>query len=225
MFHLIPSIIQLISIQLSKTCSIFLSSVILLSFANSFASQPEWILSGTFISTSHSHAMFVDTYGDELLLERGDEIQGCNLVDVLKDSAKIRCNDNDYLLLIRSSVGDVLLQAKHEKLQTQNQTVFISKTEISDYVKQKQRFVSEIGFLPLVEGEQVVGYTLSKIKPDTQAAELGLYNGDVVKSVNGVPATESDLFMQAVHDLADSSEITLEVDRYGKLMAYTYILE
>ena len=119
--------------------------------------------------------MFVDTNGDELLLERGDEIQGCNLVEVLKDSAKIRCNDNDYLLLIRSSVGDVLLQAKHEKLQTQNQTVFISKTEISDYVKQKQRFVSEIGFLPLVEGEKVVGYTLSKIKPDTQAAELGLY--------------------------------------------------
>ena len=77
----------------------------------------------------------------------------------------------------------------------------------------------------LVEGEQVVGFRLSKIKPDTKAASFGLYNGDVIKSVNGVSAVESELFMQTVRELADPSEITLEIDRYGRLITYTYILE
>ncbi len=199
--------------------------MILFVASSSHASQPEWTLSGTFISASQSHAMFVDESGDELLLEHGDDIQGCTLVDVLKDSATLNCDDNEYSLLIRSSVGDVLMQAEYERMQSQKQTVFLSKSELSEYVQEKQRLVTEIGFLPLVEGEQVIGYKLSKIKPDTKAAKLGLYNGDVVKTINGVSATESDLFMQTVSELGDSTEITLEVDRYGKLMAYTYILE
>ena len=189
------------------------------------ANQPDWVLSGTFLNEDRAHAMFVDQNGDELLLEMGDDIQGCFLVDVLKNSAKISCKSKEYNLSIRSSVGDILLQAEFEQSQIHKQTVVLSKSEITNYLNEKQRLVSEIGILPVVEDEQVVGFTLSKIKPDTKAASLGLYNGDVIKPVNGVSATESERFMQTVRELSGSSEITLEVDRYGKSLAYTYVLE
>ncbi len=225
MFHRLTSIIQLTFILLKKVCSILFLSIFLSIFSYSLASQPDWVLSGTFLNDDIGYAMFVDENGDELLLELGDDIQGCNLIDVLKDSAKIRCKDKDYSLLIRSSIGDILLQAEFAQSQVQKQTVVLSKAELTDYLQEKQRLVTEIGFLPLVEDEQVVGFTLSKIKPDTKAASLGLYNGDVIKSVNGVSAVEQERFMQTVHELSEASEITLEVDRYGKMMAYTYILE
>ncbi|MEM7401309.1 MAG: hypothetical protein AAF304_05105, partial [Pseudomonadota bacterium] len=218
MFHRLTSIIQLTFIQLRKACSILLLGIFLSTFTYTLASQPDWVLSGTFLNNEHAHAMFVDENGDELLLELGDDIQGCNLINVLKNSAAIRCKDKDYSLLIRSSVGDILMQAEFEQSQVQKHTVVLSKAEVGDYIVDKQRLVTEIGFLPLVENDQVVGFTLSKIKPDTKAASLGLYNGDVIKSVNGVSAAEQERFMQTVHELSEASEFTLEVDRYGKMM-------
>jgi len=198
--------------------------ILILISTPSFALQPDWVLSGTFLSAENAHAMFVDQEGDELLLELGDVIEGCDLVDVLQGSAKLKCSGKEYTLHLRNSVGDILLQAEYEKSLQNRETIHLSKADVKEYVKERQRLVSEIGFLPLVEGDKVVGFTLSKIQPDTKAASLGLFNGDVIKAVNGVSAADP-AFMQTVEALSEVPEVTIEVDRYGQLLAYTYILE
>lgn len=225
MFHLSYSIIRLISIRFKHTWPTFsLLAIFVLLTSLSYANQPDWVLSGTFLGEDNTHAMFVDKNGDELLLELGDDIQGCDLLKVLQDSAKLKCNEKEYILYLRSSVGDILLQAEYEKSLENRETITLSKTEVADYVKEKQRLVSEIGFLPLLEDEQVVGFTLSKIQPDSKAASLGLYNGDVIKVVNDVSASDPE-FLQTVQELSDVPEVTIQVDRNGRMMAYTYILE
>jgi len=225
MFHLSYSIIRLISILFKQTWPTFsLLAIFVLLTSLSYANQPDWVLSGTFLGEDNAHAMFVDGNGDELLLELGDDIQGCDLLRVLQDSAKLKCNEKEYILYLRSSVGDILLQAEYEKSLENRETITLSKTEVADYVKEKQRLVSEIGFLPLLEDEQVVGFTLSKIQPDSKAASLGLYNGDVIKVVNDVSASDPE-FLQTVQELSDVPEVTIQVDRNGRMMAYTYILE
>jgi len=225
MFHRLTSIIRLISI-LSKHSwpTSTLLAIFVLATPITFASQPDWILSGTFLNSENAHAMFVDENGDELLLELGDAIQGCDLVDVLNDSAKLQCSDNVYFLELRHSVGDILLQAKYEKSLAEKKVVVLSKNEVSDYISDRQKLVSEISFLPLIEDEKVVGFTLSKIQQDTKAASLGLYNGDVVRSVNGVSAADPE-FMEKLQELSEIPEVTVEIDRYGQSMAYTYVLE
>lgn len=226
MFHLSISTIQLISTQRKYIHTAFFA-LVASAFVSSFshASQPDWVLSGTVLNSDNAHAMFVEVNGDEILVELGDVIQGCHLMDVFDDSAKLRCKGNDYTLQLRSSVGDILLQAEYESSLQQKETIVLSKEEVNTYIKEKQRLVSEIGFLPLIEGQQIVGFTLSKIRPETKAASLGLHNGDIIKSVNGVPASQSDQFMQTVQTLAEVPKVTIEVDRYGQLMAYTYIIE
>ena len=192
--------------------------------ARQYANQPDWVLSGTFLNAENAHAMFVDENGDELLLELGDAIQGCDLVEVLNDSAKLQCDRNEYILDLRHSVGDILLQVAHEKSLAEKEVVVLSKSKVSDYLNERQKLVSEISFLPVIEDKQVVGFALSKIQPDTKAASLGLYNGDIIKSVNGVSAADPE-FMQTVQDLSDIPEVTVEIDRYGQSKAYTYIVE
>jgi len=225
MFRFSTLIIRLISI-LFKQLRLTLTTLAMLVCLTtpSLAKQPEWVLSGTFLSAKNAHAMFVDGAGDELLLQLGDDIQGCDLVDVLQGSAKLNCSGYEYTLHLRSSVGDILLQAEFEKSLENKETVRLSKADVEDYVKERQRLVSEIGFLPLIKDDKVVGYTLSKIQPDTKAASLGLYNGDIIKSVNGISAGDEQ-FMEAVESLSNAPEITIQVDRYGQSMAYTYILE
>ncbi|MGH1538631.1 MAG: PDZ domain-containing protein, partial [Gammaproteobacteria bacterium] len=185
---------------------------------------PDWTLSGTFLDAENAHAMFVDENGDELLLELDDDIQGCDLVEVLQDFAKLKCKGKIYSMQLRSSVGDIILQAEFEQSLENSETIVLSKTEVSDYINEKQKLVSEIGFLPVMEDERVVGFSLSKIKPDTKAATLGLYNGDVVTAVNGVPAADPE-FMQTVQALSNAPEVSIQIDRNGQIMAYTYILD
>jgi|GEM_PF-2505085 len=225
MFHLSSLITRLISTLYKliwSTCSVLAFSVFVISF--SYASQPDWVLSGTFLDEENAHAMFVDKNGDQLLLELGEGIQGCELLGVLQSSAKLQCKDKEYVLYLRSSVGDILLQAEHEKSLENREIIVLSKSDVTDYVNNKQRLVSEIGFLPLIEDEQVIGFTLSKIQPDTKASSLGLYNGDVIKTVNDVSASDPD-FLQTVQELSDVSEVTIQVERNGQLMAYTYTIE
>jgi general secretion pathway protein C len=225
MFHHSISIIRLISIQFKHVWPTFyLLAIFVFLTSSTHASQPNWILSGTFLNAENAHAMFVDENGDELLLEQGDAIQGCSLLDVLNDFAKLQCSGSQYSLDLRHSVGEILLQVEHEKSLAEKEVVVLSKNELSNYLSERQKLVSEISFLPVIEDEKVVGFTLSKIRPDTKAASLGLYNGDVIKSVNGVSAADPE-FMQTVQDLSDIPEVTVEIDRYGQSMAYTYIIE
>jgi general secretion pathway protein C len=225
MFHLIHSIIRLIFILYkSKRPAILTLAFSLFLSTNTFAKQPDWVLSGTFLDESNAHAMFVEDGGDELLLELGDNIQGCTLLGVLHDSAKLYCENKEYILYLRNSVGDLVLQAQYEEALTNSKTIVLSKSELTDYVKQKQKLVSEIGFLPVLEDEKVTGFELSKIRPDTKAASLGLYNGDVIKVVNNVPASDPE-FIQRIQELSEVPEVTIQIDRNGRLMAYTYILD
>jgi type II secretion system protein C len=225
MFHHSILITRLIFTKFKLKWSVLsIPAIFFLSSFNLYASQPDWILSGTFLNAENAHAMFVDENGDELLLELGDDIRGCDLVDVLNDSAKLQCSGSEYTLDLRHSVGDILLQVEFEKSFSEKEVVVLSKDEISEYVSESQKLVSEISFLPLIENEKVVGFTLSKIQPDTKAASLGLYNGDVIKSVNGVSAADPE-FMKTVQELSGILEVTVEIDRYGQSMAYTYILE
>lgn len=226
MFHHLPSITPLTSILSNREWPAIALLVVISFFVSfAYASQQNWTLSGTFLGDSHAHAMFVDAHGNEQLLALGEKIQGCELIDVLRGSAKVNCGGNVHTLHLRNSVGDLVLQAHHSQDIPQQQLITLSRDEVLDYVKARQRLVSEIGFLPLVEDQQVIGFTLSKIRPNTRAAALGLFNGDIIKSINGVSASDPSQFLQTFNELSMAPEVSIEVDRFGQTFAYTYILK
>ena len=189
------------------------------------AAQQDWTLSGTILADEYSQAMFINENGVEVLLTLGDKIQGCQLMNVHRDSAKLRCDDQTHTLLLRHSIGDLSYDTSHTQQAAKQKIIALSKNELKDYIKQKQRVASEIGFLPLLEGDKVVGFTVSKVRPNTAVSALSLYNGDVITSINGVLASDTSQFLHAISELAMSPQVTIEVDRYGQRHAYTYILE
>ncbi len=192
---------------------------------NVSAQENDWELSGTFVGSKISHAMFVDTQGNDVLVKLGDYIENCKLVDVLNGSVKLRCNSSEVTLLLRNSVGDLTNPTRYENLVTNQKSISLSRKEISKFVKNKQRLVSEFEFLPIHNEQKIIGYELSRIHPNSQVAQLGLHNGDIVTSINGIPASDTLQFMHGLNELKDLSNITVQVDRYGQIYAYTYLLE
>jgi len=189
------------------------------------ASQAEWILSGTFVSDSNAHAMFIDEHEAEMVLALGEKIRGCKLIDVLQGSAKLSCGEKLHTLHLRNSIGEAIYPENQVLNSTQQQMITLSRESVLDYIKERQLLVSEIGLIPYVEDQQVIGFEVSKVRPFSKISALGLYNGDIITSVNGVPASQPSQFLQTVRELRTSPEVFIEVDRYGQTIAYTYILD
>ncbi len=219
--------IRSISIQFK---AIYKLAILLLVYISCFTSaayadQDEWQLSGIFLSDFQEQAMFIDSRGIERLVNVGESIQDCELISLHKESADLLCEEQLYTLSLRNSLGDLSFNNSNVSQEIKQQTVILSKKELKDFVKQRQRLVSEISFLPVVNEEKIIGFSVSKIKPNSTVAELGLFNGDVIIAINGVSASDINEFLYTVNKLNSATQVSVEIDRYGANYAYTYVLE
>ena len=224
MFLLLLSHIQSTFIR-SKIIWSAISLLTIYCLTGLLSANDEWVLSGTYINGEHQQAMFVDGDGNELLLVNGEALQGCKLVEVYPESAMLACNDVFHRIHLRNSVGEIFKPTRLKYSVKKEKYFSISKQATQDLFTQRQRLVTEISFTPIVEDDQMIGVTVSKIRPNTQAAKLGLNNGDIIKSVNGVSASQPEEFFQAIKQLGDLSQVSLEINRYGQVLSHTYVLE
>lgn len=59
------------------------------------------------------------------------------------------------------------------------------------------------------------GYKIYGIRPESLPRALGFKNGDLLKSVNGLPLTSMDQSMAAYVKLRRSDRLVLEIERKG----------
>jgi len=75
---------------------------------------------------------------------------------------------------------------------------------------------SGVRVVPYFEGGKPLGFKLYGIKPETEVAKLGLKNGDVVKSVNGIELQSPGSVFGAYGRLRHESEFTVALLREGR---------
>lgn len=78
--------------------------------------------------------------------------------------------------------------------------------------------------MPLVRNGQVQGMRLYAVRPNSAFSKLGLRNGDVLKSVNGIELNSSDpdKLLEAYTRLRTASNLRLAVDRRGETVELSY---
>lgn len=62
------------------------------------------------------------------------------------------------------------------------------------------------------------GMRISDAVPGSRYAELGLRQGDVLVSVNGIELADAKMAVQAFNALRDASSIVMRVNRQGKII-------
>ena len=212
---------------LSKTVWVWqvIHLLLIYSLSSPLFAYGEWTLSGTYINGTQQHAIFVDNLGNEMRWENGEVIQGCKLIEVLPESATLNCEEGLYNIPLRQSVGEVYQPEYQTKFASSERFINISKQDTKELFAQQQRLVSEISFLPKVEDDHIVGLSVSKIRPNSQAAQLGLHNGDVIQSINGVSAASHEEFIHTINQLGEMPQVSIQIDRFGELLNYTYIFK
>ena len=75
--------------------------------------------------------------------------------------------------------------------------------------------------VPYFEAGQAVGFKLYAIRPDSFFASCGLENGDVVRTLNGLPLNSPDKALEAYSQMRSATHLDVAIDRAGQPQAIT----
>lgn len=168
-----------------------------------------------------SHAVFETDDKRQLIVDLGQEIEGCVLVAVGARQVRMDCAAGEVSLVLRSK-----LRAARQDLPSAPARYEISlpRADFERAVGDRQRLVSQISLEPSVNDGYLEGYRVAWLLPGGDFHRLGLQDGDVILSLNGVAASNPGTFMQTINALRGQPNFDLLVERGGQPQAYSYTL-
>jgi general secretion pathway protein C len=80
-------------------------------------------------------------------------------------------------------------------------------------------------FVPELRGGKPVGFRILAVRPDGPVASIGLQNGDIVSSLNGLEISSPERSLEAYSKLKSASHLTLALERSGKKVTQDYTIQ
>jgi len=109
--------------------------------------------------------------------------------------------------------------------QTAADNYVLDREQVTDMISNINQFMTQLRVRPHFVQGKPAGYLVTDIKKGSLIEQIGLKNGDVLKSVNGTPITKPDQAFAAYQQLLDESQITLELQRGRRSQVITYELK
>ncbi len=100
----------------------------------------------------------------------------------------------------------------------------ISRDDVMQNVQNMSQFLTQLRVRPHFQNGQPSGFLVSNIRQGSFVSQLGLRNGDIIKSVNGQSMDRPDQLFQAYQQLQDENMIQLEVERKGQRETFSYTI-
>jgi type II secretion system protein C len=173
-------------------------------------------------SADPSHAVFETADGRQLIVEAGQEIDGCTLTKVGPRRAIMDCAEGLVSLTLRS---DLRSRLAPPEVQDAIYQITLPRETFALALDDRRRIASQASLEPEVRDGWMYGYRVNWLAPGGDFQRLGLREGDVVISLNGTPASAPGPFMQAVNGLRGQAAFQFTVERSGRLIAYSYLLD
>ena len=101
----------------------------------------------------------------------------------------------------------------------------IPRASLDHTVNNLAQSLTQIRAIPNVQNGKTSGFALSEIEPGSIFDEMGLEEGDVLRSVNGQPMNDPALAMQMMNSLRSASQVTIVVLRDGEPTTITYQIQ
>ncbi|MGE0206592.1 MAG: type II secretion system protein N [Candidatus Babeliales bacterium] len=164
--------------------------------------------------------------------------------DMLEDAQLIRILKNKIILIRSNGQQETLYVSQHdaelEQLMKpqQNWTSVIKKTSENVYsidtdlfaekIKNLSQFIDALNLTTVYKQGESIGCRLGKQSNDSLGLALGLMQGDIIESIQGIPVTTTEnrfTIYQNLLSLEKGQEISVIVIRRGQPMRFSYLLE
>lgn len=180
----------------------------------------DWRLAGTLLDGEGAAIIVAD--GDHRRVGVGEVISDCRLVTVDRRRASFDCSGEKLALAIggtlrkRSDVGN-------DPDRSAGVSVSIDRTAALALVRDRQQLVAELRLEPVVDEYMLAGYRLQAVAPGSLVDEAGFASGDILRSVNGVPAG-GDEFTRMLNNLEGARQVLIGFERDGAILESLLIL-
>ena len=101
----------------------------------------------------------------------------------------------------------------------------IPKETLDHSIGNLSQLLTQIRAIPNIQDGKNNGFALSEIEPGSVFDEMGLQEGDVLRSINGQPITDPSQAMQMMTALRNSTQLSLQVLRDGHPTTLTYQIQ
>jgi general secretion pathway protein C len=126
--------------------------------------------------------------GQQEMVTVGSHIKGARVVRILKDKVVLNIDGKDELLLMdmeekpeQASAAQVARSSPRGQVLTYN----ISRSLVQQTLNDLASVMSKVRVEPYFRGGKPDGFRLSQIQSASLLGNMGLQNGDIIKSVNG----------------------------------------
>lgn len=188
-------------------------------------------LKGTVVAVPANYsAAFIAEEGKERIsaFGIGQKVQGAEILEILADRVRVRraTGAEEWLVLNAEKPESATATAAStgEGISGDGDTNFtIDRSTLTNALSNMDE-LSTMARALLHRGPdgEYDGYRLSAIRRDTLPDKVGIRNGDIIHSVNGLPINSLDGAMKALDALRSSPNLKVEVTRRGQPVALNY---
>lgn len=98
----------------------------------------------------------------------------------------------------------------------------VARSLLDQFIARAPRSVRVV---PAIRDGKPFGFRLLSVRRGSLVRRLGFMNGDVVRTVNGFQITAPDQALKAFSAARNASQVTVAVERGGKLVTLTYVFK
>lgn len=167
------------------------------------------------------------------LYREGASFGKAALVSIAVDSVTLRRDDGclcSLALFGAAAVAEVTSVpaspfANPEVQSVSENEYAISRTFVEHTLAHPQAALGMVRTVPHERSGNLVGFKLYGVRRDHLAQQLGLQNGDLLRSVSGFELTSPDAALEAYAKLRDADEVTLVIERRGRPLRLRYVVQ
>lgn len=162
--------------------------------------------------------------------------------DVFEDATLIRILSNKVIFLRSNGQQEVLYLREQDAQydptymaisdwepvaqQLTQSTLAVNPKEFTERIQSLAQFIDMLGLTTVYKQGKSVGCRIGQLSEKSLGKQLGLQTGDIIVSIDNIPATDNNYRMKIYHHIVDKcrKEITVRLLRSGKELILTYLL-
>jgi len=207
-------------LALLTSASLLYSSFILGAEAPSINAAPtSFVLVGTITSTNSQPLALIQFENGKLHFHSlSDQVDSYTITKIQRKNIQLRHSNQFYTLYLHhkfstDNAKDTPTTALASDL---SQQILINR-KLLDHIRTNiQQWLNAVSLNLEITDGRVSGYIIESINNIPLKASIGLKQGDIIKSINGIHVSQPELFTQTVDKLIDSSDIYIQVERAHK---------
>ena len=178
-----------------------------------------FILMGTIAST-HQQPLALIQFDQEKLrfYSLNEKIGPYTLTHIMHNKIMLSLNEKTYTIPLQQKFNSQPNQNLAENaLSELPQQINIKRNLLEHISNNIQQWLNAISLSLEVKDGRISGYIVDSINKPPLNSPIGLEAKDVIKSINGIHVSQSELFTKMVNTLTESSDINVQVERGHKL--------